>query len=76
MWFKFIIYVNILYVVSFRMVFMYLVSEVFFLDNRLIFIMLIFVFKYFMVVLMLFLVVIIRVFFLFDLGLKVFIICF
>lgn len=76
MWFKFIIYVNILYVVSFRMVFMYLVSEVFFLDNRLIFIMLIFVFKYFMVVLMLFLVVIIRVFFLFDLGLKVFNICF
>lgn len=74
--FKFIIYVNILYVVSFRMVFMYLVSEVFFLDNRLIFIMLIFVFKYFMVVLMLFLVVIIRVFFLFDLGLKVFNICF
>lgn len=76
MWFKFIIYVNILYVVSFRMVFMYLVNEVFFLDNRLIFIMLIFVFKYFMVVLMLFLVVIIRVFFLFDLGLKVFNICF
>lgn len=76
MWFKFIIYVNILYVVSFRMVFMYLVNEVFFLDNRLIFIMLIFVFKYFMVVLMLFLVVIIRIFFLFDLGLKVFNICF
>lgn len=74
--FKFIIYVNILYVVSFRMVFMYLVSEVFFLYNRLIFIMLIFVFKYFMVVLMLFLVVIIRGFFLFDLGLKVFNICF
>lgn len=74
--FKFIIYVNILYVVSFRMVFMYLVSEVFFLDNRLIFIMLIFVFKYFMVVLMLFLVVIIRVFFLFCLGVKVFNICF
>lgn len=74
--FKFIIYVNILYVVCFRMVFMYLVSEVFFLDNRLIFIMLIFVFKYFMVVLMLFLVVIIRIFFLFDLGLKVFNICF